>query len=503
MKIEYICHACLLIDTGQLKIATDPWLAGPAYCEQWFVFPKPVNAEAVGKADVILISHGHEDHFHPNTLGSLPNKNATVFYPDSLHGGTKEFIEGLGFKNVRLAVNFRKYRLADGTSVTYVNNEPDNIIVVEIDGEVFVNVNDALHSEPDEVIDYFIKIIADHWPRIDILFCGFGGASYFPNMFHVEGKDDRQVAAVREQLFAHKFCRIVAGLKPRVAVPFAADFALLAADDRWINDLRFPRSRLKQYFDLYFGDGDQEIVAMYPGDVLEGGSVVPSSPYRRDLVDGSLRHLIDEQYADEIAQKRSQPPLGADQTAALAERVNENIAERSGALPPSVAGERFCIGLTDGDPESRYFNISFENGRPAVSPEATMIGDPAIRIDVSSRILRHSMSAAWGSDAVSIGYGADFRLRDAKVARTKLDEIALALISHEVPTRKQIVRNDPLHGLKFLMRQPPVKSLRMWYHSANRIGNDSYDRSVWLTRSSGELRELYGLPDPVAAGLPL
>ena len=31
MKIEYIGHACLLIDTGKIKIATDPWFYGPAY----------------------------------------------------------------------------------------------------------------------------------------------------------------------------------------------------------------------------------------------------------------------------------------------------------------------------------------------------------------------------------------------------------------------------------------------------------------------------------------
>ena len=35
MNIEYVCHACLLIDTGDVKIATDPWFAGPAYCGQW------------------------------------------------------------------------------------------------------------------------------------------------------------------------------------------------------------------------------------------------------------------------------------------------------------------------------------------------------------------------------------------------------------------------------------------------------------------------------------
>lgn len=28
MKIEYVCHACLLVDTGDIGIATDPWFSG-------------------------------------------------------------------------------------------------------------------------------------------------------------------------------------------------------------------------------------------------------------------------------------------------------------------------------------------------------------------------------------------------------------------------------------------------------------------------------------------
>lgn len=76
MKVEYISHACLLIDTVDLRLAFDPWFAGPAYSQQWHVFPQPINAQAVEAADVIAISHGHEDHFHAKTLRALSNKSA-------------------------------------------------------------------------------------------------------------------------------------------------------------------------------------------------------------------------------------------------------------------------------------------------------------------------------------------------------------------------------------------------------------------------------------------
>src|SRR5438045_2592651 len=49
MKVTYISHACLLIDTGVSTIATDPWFDGPAFCDQWNVFPKPTMSETAAE----------------------------------------------------------------------------------------------------------------------------------------------------------------------------------------------------------------------------------------------------------------------------------------------------------------------------------------------------------------------------------------------------------------------------------------------------------------------
>ncbi|MEO7658646.1 MAG: MBL fold metallo-hydrolase, partial [Pyrinomonadaceae bacterium] len=223
MKIEYICHACLLIETEDARIVTDPWFAAPAYCDKWYVFPKPVRTDFIEDVDVVLISHGHEDHLNEPTLKLFP-KNAKVFYPYSFFGGAKEYIESMGFADVKECVTFKKYAVSEKTSVTFIINSHDSIMVVESGGKVVVNANDALHSSPEKVIDFYIDALNEKWPDIDVLFCGFGGASYFPNTMHLAGKDDYEISLVREQLFAHNFCRVTKGLEPRVAVPFAADF---------------------------------------------------------------------------------------------------------------------------------------------------------------------------------------------------------------------------------------------------------------------------------------
>ena len=56
MKVTCISHACLLIDTGSFLIATDPWFDGPAFCDQWHVFPKPIDTEPVATAPVAVPS---------------------------------------------------------------------------------------------------------------------------------------------------------------------------------------------------------------------------------------------------------------------------------------------------------------------------------------------------------------------------------------------------------------------------------------------------------------
>jgi len=496
VKIEYISHACLLIDTGEVRIATDPWFAGPAYSQQWYVFPKPVSAGAVESADIIAISHGHEDHFHSKTLRGLANKSARVLYPDSWFGGAKEFIQSLGFANVTEAVSWRKYFVGKNTSITYVANGHDNIMIIESGKEVLVNANDALHSDPEPVINFFVDEIRRRWPRLDVLFCGFGGASYFPNMLHVEGKDDQSIGAVREQLFAHNFCRVVAGLKPRVAVPFAADFALLAPAERWINQIRFPRSRMKDYFNRHFADAASEqcIEVMYPGDVLHGDQITPQSPYRGHLRDGELTHLIDEQYADEIGHKQNPEMLSAAASEELAEGLRVHINSRAAALGSSQFNAlKFCINVSDIADEGT-FNFYFESGVARVRRAPEPDRDCAVVITAPSRILRYAMKHEFGGDAIGIGYGADFRLCDRKQANANLDHICYQLMTR-VPTRKAYLRENPRQVARYLVRQPPLRTWRSWRKFPASVGAPKYDRSAWLLSDAGELRRMFGLPE--------
>ncbi len=494
MRIEYICHACLFIETEDARIATDPWWAASAYCDKWWVFPKPVNTGFADKVDTILISHGHEDHLNEPTLSLFP-KDAKVFYPYSFFGGAKEYIESMGFSDVKECITFKKYRISDRTEVTFIINSHDSIMVIESGGKVVINANDALHSSPEKVIDFYLQEIKQRWPKVDVLFCGFGGASYFPNTMHLPGKDDYETSLTREQLFAHNFCRVVQGLRPAVAVPFAADFCLIDDDQRWVNEARFPRAKMADYYREHFAeDGYEPLIAdMYSGDVLDGTTLVSSSPYREKMKDGGLDHLIDEQYKGEIDERRLKTSVSEEDAESLRGEMLQNVEKRMTLFPTSKLGRlRFSLNLTD-VPERNFYNISFPGGIATVVRSERADDDSLLTMELSSAVLRYSIGSDWGADVISIGYGAEILISDQKTAEVDLESVCMSLLAC-YPTPADL-KKTPFRTLQFLVLNPPRFTTSIRKLKKFNLESENYDRETWLLKKPDEIRRIYNLPD--------
>ncbi len=497
MKIEYIGHACLLIDTGRIKIASDPWFYGPAYCGQWHIIPKPVNAAALDQTDVITLSHGHEDHLHVPSLKQIKG-NKQVFYPYLWYGGTKEYLQDLGFSEVTEAIPYKPYRLDGNTTITYLTNSLDSVIVIESRGKVLVNINDALHSSSIDVINIYLELIRNRWPRIDYVFCGFGGASHFPNCFHVPGKDDLAIGRLRKQLFAHNFCHIVSGLKPKIAIPFAADFALLSPAQRWINDIRFPRSLMRQYYEQNFmpgsKDSEVEILDMYPGDTLENLRLRPTSPYRGYIKDGSLRNLIDSQYAEEISALTNPRWLTKRQAEQLQARILKNVNERSATAPRDTLNRIvFSVRVNDVAEEGCY-SVAFKGGQARVERFDEPVPESLLVIETSSRILNYSFDSEWGGEALGIGYGCEIHVADHSTVRAGLNRACIRLL-HRLPVFKSHVRQSPLRAMRVLMTEKAMRR-RAWEavsRSSDEASETLYE-NYWLLESPDRIREAFQLP---------
>lgn len=75
MRITYLGQCGFLLEDGNLRIVTDPYLSDSVdrnhYSKEtpWKrLYPAPVTLAELNP-DIILISHGHDDHMDPDTLG--------------------------------------------------------------------------------------------------------------------------------------------------------------------------------------------------------------------------------------------------------------------------------------------------------------------------------------------------------------------------------------------------------------------------------------------------
>lgn len=102
IKVAFIGHSTTLIEIGGLRVLTDPFLRrrlGPL--ERHGPLPDP----GLLRADVVLISHGHPDHFDRQSIAAIP-------------GGPEILVPaGLGARLRRAEIPARELRAGDSVSI--------------------------------------------------------------------------------------------------------------------------------------------------------------------------------------------------------------------------------------------------------------------------------------------------------------------------------------------------------------------------------------------------
>ncbi len=503
MKITYISHATLLIETDGIKILTDPWIFGPAYCEQWYQFPPPLpeSGALLNDIDYILLTHGHEDHLHHNTLLQI-NKSAHIYFPYSWYDGSKEYFQSLGFTKFTEGLNDKRYKLSEEVFFTYLANNLDNIIVLEDRDKVLVNINDALTSAPKETIHYFINKINKRWTAIDYLFCSYGGASYYPNTIKADWKNDKEVGKIREQFFLDNFCAIAKNINARFSIPFASDFVLLDDDQRWMNEVKTPRHHIEPYFNTYFKEKSSHttIKAMYPGDTAFDDTFVQRSLYHEQLKQRPINELVVEVYSNQITKKRNAPVLSQENFMTLFEKTKSHVEKKTYIIPENkVAQLKFAIQLTDAL-EEPFIEIDLSEKLPDARVKLTpsINKDCALLLKTKSKSLDYSISNEWGGDAIIIGYGCEIIVFEKETIQQELDNYAIQLLTN-FPNTKEYVKRNPLRAINYLMRDQIKRKIFL-----NKLTGQqsSYqfmdpvlkDHELWLTRSGCDICKKCNLP---------
>lgn len=246
MRVQHLQSATQIIELGDLKVLTDPWLTDGEYYGSWFHYP-PFGDANIDRLeyDYIYVSHVHPDHLSEQTFNKLPYKK-----PVLIHNYDAKFVkrklEVLGFEVIECN-NGDAYRLSNGAFITiyaadncnpelcgkfmgcgtlekkFGSTQIDTLAVFEMDGEVILNTNDCPYALALETI----RANNIHQKKIDLLLVGYGGAGPYPQCFEFDSVDQKKSAAqAKEKQFLEQAVKYIKLIKPLAYAPFAGTYIL-------------------------------------------------------------------------------------------------------------------------------------------------------------------------------------------------------------------------------------------------------------------------------------
>ncbi|MEQ8390856.1 MAG: MBL fold metallo-hydrolase [Thalassospira sp.] len=227
MKITYITHACLLIETDGLRILTDPWIAGPSWGGNIWVYPPAkVAPEELTDIDVIYFSHAHEDHFQRECVDRLPaevKEDALVLLPDFEMPYFQNAVMRAGFKNIKVLEHDESIDIKDGVTLHMLINDQgdhDSAVVLQAEGNSIFMQTDSLISVAEA------KRISQKFD-IDLMFTITIMTGIFPAFCDIDADTVIEKAEQKRTNSREYALKIAEAMKPTYAVPYASDLCYL------------------------------------------------------------------------------------------------------------------------------------------------------------------------------------------------------------------------------------------------------------------------------------
>ncbi len=241
--LKTIGNATLIAYDKKSILATDPWLGeeDSAYFGSWNLSHKiPLELKKdIQDSKYIWISHGHPDHL--NSLSMERFKGKKILLPDHVGSRIKNgFIED-GFET-EILPDRKWIHLSDNIKVFCITTViQDAILLVDVNGYLFVNLNDAGSRGATRIIR---KIARKYRKKYLLTISGYGDADMI-NFFDEHGEFIEPPAAnnldVGNQLslFAKSLCI-------DAVIPFSSFHVYQRKDSIWANNYTTPMEAYKK-----------------------------------------------------------------------------------------------------------------------------------------------------------------------------------------------------------------------------------------------------------------
>jgi len=322
VRITFLGHAGLFIETAHASVLCDPWLSGPAYQKSWYVYPDNagVDRRAITDPTYLFISHLHHDHCDESFLTRCVSKETTVLLPDYPLGALERELRRIGFTRFIHTKNWMPVEL-DGLRVTIPTTVSpadgpigDSGLIIEEDGVRLYNQNDSRPTSGLERLGH-----------VDAHFLQFSGAIGYP---FLQGYPEKmRVALGRKKRFVsmERARRFVEAVGADLVFPSSGPPCFLDEELFWLNDLGDDEGNVfpdQSHFSRHMAEqGGISPGYIVPGSVVEvtrrGTHVRHPMPDERIAelytAGGKRRHL--EEYRERsqsIPERPESPPPAAD-----------------------------------------------------------------------------------------------------------------------------------------------------------------------------------------------
>ncbi len=314
MKVTFLGHAGLYVETRHGSILCDPWF-NPAYFASWVPFPsnQELDPRTFGSPDYLYVSHVHRDHLDRDFLRDNVSKDATVILPDHPLDLVRRELEALGFTRFVETKTNVPLELDGGLRVMTVctifpADGPlgDSALAID-DGEVRIfDQNDARPVDLDGTHAF---------GHFDAHFVQFSGAIWYPMVYRFPEQMKSALGRKKRETQMARSLRYSRQVDADWVVPMAGPPCFLDDDLFRFNDFGddpanvFPDQAVYLEYMREQGAGN--------GRLMIPGSVATIEPGRLEIEHPSEPAAIfeDKRAYLEAFQERMRPRIGAEKAA--------------------------------------------------------------------------------------------------------------------------------------------------------------------------------------------
>jgi UDP-MurNAc hydroxylase len=280
MQITFLGHAGFLVETQHALVVADPWLSPHgAFDSAWMQFPRnhdlaPMVREKLEhspKERFLYISHEHKDHYDPDFLRTLTKRDFTVVIGRFRRTALRDDFVAYGARRLLTCEDSQEVPFKGGYLKLYLTDSGtnrDSALLVQADGQCFLNLNDC------KIHDRLPVIVAEEGP-IDVFTAQFSGAIWHPTCYDYSREEYAEHSRRKRGSKFEAVARAMETVRPRVYMASAGpacflDPSLFHLNLEPVNI--FPHaSELFTFLQHRLAGQTPRLIEPMPGDVLDAG----------------------------------------------------------------------------------------------------------------------------------------------------------------------------------------------------------------------------------------